>query len=254
MQAKESLGKTVSIRKQPRVTGDYVGAILPHATIDYIGIVKDEDYPNDPDRLWFDLDGKYCAYKYPPNGIRFILLTDILKLNLYRVKHGTERPIDDPLPANKGSFDISPFYIKPARIKGDPLKIPLGLWNWIAKKSNAYVTSEWSLSQKQNWLIGPNYNDTMYMANDEFGNYRIPSLGVSGGAIINILNTENNFGQVQIWPINQPIPNILPVYLYYLWYQIVPDKPSLVRDGIVCPIIGLPNIDYWLPLEWLIKV
>lgn len=79
LKAKERLGKTVTIRKEPRaVAGNSINeSISPYSTIDYIAIVPDMDYLNDATKQWLDLGGgRYCNYIYPPSGLRFDLLPE----------------------------------------------------------------------------------------------------------------------------------------------------------------------------------
>jgi GH25 family lysozyme M1 (1,4-beta-N-acetylmuramidase) len=76
--AKEKLGKTVTIRKTPRVaSGNSTNkSIFPYTTISFIGVVDDLDYPGNPNYKWLDLgNGEYANYIYPPNGLRFDILT-----------------------------------------------------------------------------------------------------------------------------------------------------------------------------------
>ena len=79
MRAKEKLGKTVTIRTQPRVTADNVtgNVVLPNAIVNYVAIADDLDHPGSASYRWLQLaDKQYANYIYPPNGLRFDLLPD----------------------------------------------------------------------------------------------------------------------------------------------------------------------------------
>ena len=79
MRAKEKLGKTVSIRSEPRVTTNNAtgNVILPSTIVDYVAIVDDLDHPGSASYRWLQLGDKtYANYIYPPNGLRFDLLPD----------------------------------------------------------------------------------------------------------------------------------------------------------------------------------
>jgi hypothetical protein len=78
MRAKEKLGKTVTIRGQPMATGYPTGnVVLPYFTVDYTAIVDDTEHPGDQSYKWLKLaDDQFVNYVYPPNGLRFDLLTD----------------------------------------------------------------------------------------------------------------------------------------------------------------------------------
>lgn len=75
--AKEKLGKSVSIRNAPRASASLTGAsILPYSTIEFLEVVDDLDHPASADYKWLKLaENKYANYIYPPNGLRFIILT-----------------------------------------------------------------------------------------------------------------------------------------------------------------------------------
>lgn len=78
MQAKEKLGKTVTIRNSPHaVLGNGTGDVVqPFGIVDYVAIVPDQDYPGDINRQWLKLsDARFVNYIYPPNGTRFDLWT-----------------------------------------------------------------------------------------------------------------------------------------------------------------------------------
>jgi len=79
MRAKEKLGKTITIRRQPRVTADNAtgNVVLPNTIVDYTAIVDDLDHPGSASYRWLQLaDNQYANYIYPPNGLRFDLLPD----------------------------------------------------------------------------------------------------------------------------------------------------------------------------------
>ena len=79
MRAKEKLGKTITIRSQPRVstTNSTGNVVQPYATVDYVAIVDDLDFPGNASYRWLQLgDKQYANYIYPPNGLRFDLLPD----------------------------------------------------------------------------------------------------------------------------------------------------------------------------------
>ncbi len=77
MQAKERLGKTVTVRRTPAaVSGNATGeVILPYAIVNYEAIVADDKFPGNPDYKWLKLsEGRYVNFMYPPNGLRFDLI------------------------------------------------------------------------------------------------------------------------------------------------------------------------------------
>lgn len=77
MEARELLGKTVTVRREPaaRQGNDAGLVILPHAITEYETIVDDLDHPADAAYKWLKImDGQYVNYIYPPNGLRFELL------------------------------------------------------------------------------------------------------------------------------------------------------------------------------------
>ena len=78
MQAKEKLGKTVTIRAQPRLGGNATGnVVLPYLTVTYVAIVDDLDHPGDAAYKWLQLGtNQFANYIYPPNGLRFDLIGD----------------------------------------------------------------------------------------------------------------------------------------------------------------------------------
>ncbi len=78
MQAKEKLGKTVTIRAQPRASGNATGnVVLPYLTVTYVAIVDDLDHPANASYKWLQLGtNQYVNYIYPPNGVRFDLIGD----------------------------------------------------------------------------------------------------------------------------------------------------------------------------------
>ncbi len=76
--AKEKLGKTVTVRSSPRViNGNSTSEVVaPRATVSFVRVVDDLDYPGDPAYKWFELGpGRFCNYIYPPNGLRFDIIT-----------------------------------------------------------------------------------------------------------------------------------------------------------------------------------
>lgn len=78
LQAQELLGKTVTVRSSPQVISgnSTTEAIAPHATVDYQSIVDDFQHPGDSNYKWLYLGpSRYANYIYPPNGLRFTLLT-----------------------------------------------------------------------------------------------------------------------------------------------------------------------------------
>ena len=91
MKVQELLGKTVSIRSEPRATATKMGAIDPFSTITAPQIVDDLDHRGDPRYKWLELGaGIYVNYIYPPNGLRFRWLdapgTTTFPFDLFRVK------------------------------------------------------------------------------------------------------------------------------------------------------------------------
>lgn len=76
MLAKENLGKLVAIRKGPNVGSLRTGDIRPGATTEFTEIIEDTD--NSEWRWLKLLGGGYANYDYPPNGIRFKLLEEIV--------------------------------------------------------------------------------------------------------------------------------------------------------------------------------
>jgi hypothetical protein len=78
MRAKEKLGKTVTIRSQPRAAAAPTGnVVLPYTTVDYVAIVDDLDHPGSASYKWLQFgDSKFVNYIYPPNGLRFDLLPE----------------------------------------------------------------------------------------------------------------------------------------------------------------------------------
>lgn len=78
MRAKEKLGKTVTIRGQPKSAAAQTGSVvLPYVSVDYVAIVDDLDYPGNASYRWLQLgDNQYVNYTYPPNGLRFDLVPD----------------------------------------------------------------------------------------------------------------------------------------------------------------------------------
>jgi hypothetical protein len=74
MKAREKLGKTVTARNAPKVTGDAVGSVQPYSEVEYTAIVGDLQYPNDPRYQWLKLADGYVNYFYPPAGQRFELI------------------------------------------------------------------------------------------------------------------------------------------------------------------------------------
>ena len=77
-QAKERLGKTVTVRNAPAVRpNNDVSFIGPWQIVDYEKIVDDVDFPANPSYEWLKLDeGRYANFIYPPAGKRFDLLND----------------------------------------------------------------------------------------------------------------------------------------------------------------------------------
>ncbi|MDK1117628.1 MAG: hypothetical protein QGM50_02435 [Anaerolineae bacterium] len=83
MLAKENLGKLVAIRKEPRVGSLRTGDIRPGSTTEFTEIVED---PDNSEWRWLKLtDGGYANYDYPPNGIRFKLLEEIVMFDEIQV-------------------------------------------------------------------------------------------------------------------------------------------------------------------------
>lgn len=71
----EKLGKTVTIRDEPRAAGAQVGAVPPYGKVAFVGIVPDTDHPGDLNYQWLDLGGgQFVNYYYPPAGQRFSIL------------------------------------------------------------------------------------------------------------------------------------------------------------------------------------
>lgn len=80
--AKEKLGKFVTIRPQPSAYG-WEGFFFPRKEIDYVEIVDDL---YNPDRKWLKLpDGNYVNYDYPPAGIRYILLDEVIEFDTIKL-------------------------------------------------------------------------------------------------------------------------------------------------------------------------
>ena len=83
MLAKENLGKLVAIRKAPFVGAERVGDINPGETIDFSEIVADTD---NSEWRWLKLpDGTFANYDYPPSGIRFKLLEELVAFDEIQV-------------------------------------------------------------------------------------------------------------------------------------------------------------------------
>ncbi len=78
LQAREKLGKTVSIRSQPSASGAATSnVVLPYQTVTYIATVDDLDHPGDASYKWLQLGtNQYANYIYPPDGLRFDLVDD----------------------------------------------------------------------------------------------------------------------------------------------------------------------------------
>lgn len=83
--ARENKGKTVTIRPEPRASG-WKGWLFPGHEVEYVDIVDDLDYPDNPDKKWLKLtSNNYVNYKYPPAGIRYILLDDVVEFDTIKV-------------------------------------------------------------------------------------------------------------------------------------------------------------------------
>jgi GH25 family lysozyme M1 (1,4-beta-N-acetylmuramidase) len=78
-EAKEKLNKSVAICTEPTIRRKTTASIAPGATIQWVEIVPDTDYPNDPNYAWFKMpDGRFVHYKYPRESAppdRFIILS-----------------------------------------------------------------------------------------------------------------------------------------------------------------------------------
>lgn len=86
MLAREKLGKSVTIRISPVASAAGNTSVPPYSTVEYTEIVDDIDHPDDPNYRWLHLEGGgYVNYMYPPNGLRFDLLTE------------PPQPEDDPI-------------------------------------------------------------------------------------------------------------------------------------------------------------
>jgi hypothetical protein len=72
-QAKEKLGKTVNIRRQPTARSETVGYVQPYNNVLFEEITPDLD---NPENKWLKLsEGRFVNYIFPPNGLRFDILT-----------------------------------------------------------------------------------------------------------------------------------------------------------------------------------
>ncbi len=93
MEAVEILGKRVTVRDAPNVRGRHVGDVMPYAVVDYVQVVPDSEYPDDPRYQWLELaNGNFCNYVHPPAGARFDLTPQYGYILHDHEREGLSRP------------------------------------------------------------------------------------------------------------------------------------------------------------------
>jgi hypothetical protein len=171
-------------------------------------------------------------------------------LNLYRALHGNERPDIGWLDVNLGSFDIIPLLPNPKLEKGDPLKLDAAQVEAIQKLNPD--DGEFTAKKKFQWLVDEEGNRDV-MAYDEVNDeYRIPSPGISGGALVNVLSIVGKFAKIET--LAGAIPEDLPPHLVFTWYGFTTGGALFIpRGGVRFPVLFSEPSAY-VPLQWLEKV
>lgn len=181
------------------------------------------------------------------------VIFDNSKLNLKRVLHGDERPDIGWLQPNIGSFDIVPICPDARMLKGDPVKLTLQHMDVILSLNPD--SNGWTRQEKINWLTSNEGRNDMFLAMDEVGNWRIPSPGVCGGAIVNVLWEKNNMSAIQCLDMSNPLPTTFPEHLAFQWYGIGMRASEgdlyhwLARGGIITPVMFSSTFGY-IPTAW----
>ena len=171
MKVQELLGKTVSIRSEPRVTATKIGAIDPFSTITALQFVDDLDHRGDPRYKWLELGaGIYVNYIYPPNGLRFRWLdapgTTSFPFDLYRVKwdfqiyvHGfTPRPaaFQRLQPFEHTLMDSTIQHLWFDQIKREGLGLSEAeleqAWKWLTA-SNRFITNGQGPDVRRDYIL-----------------------------------------------------------------------------------------------------
>lgn len=183
---------------------------------------------------------------------------EIKRRNLWRVMTGDERPdigwIDRPYE----TFDNVPILENMKLEKGSSLKITQH-WPRIMKWNPD--GGGYSQAEKEAWMVSSEGSTAMPIAYDDATRtYRQHTPEVSGGAIVNVLDTIGNFNVIECWDVTQVLPAILPLYLIYVWRALLPPKPGfstgisyVPRGGIKFPILYWRNWGY-LPKQWMVQL
>ena len=170
-------------------------------------------------------------------------------LNLYRAMLGNERPNIGWLGINTGSFDIIPLLPNRKLEKGDPLKLDAAQVEAIQKLNPD--GGGFTAKQKWNWLVDDIGNRDVMAYDESADEYRIPSPGISGGALVNVLKVSGDFAEIET--LSGDIPDNLPSHLVFTWYGFAGSKLFIPYGGVKFPVLFSQTSAY-VPLLWLEKL
>jgi hypothetical protein len=234
----------LNIRKAPSKDSMKVGVYKPLTQIEILEIVNGWGRS---DKGWFVMR---WVMTNPPVDTPSPPPVD-KPIELYRTLHGTQRPDTYYLGVNYGSFDVASQLLSLPKYGNKPPGIILNdsQVNYI-KAINGNDPKKWS------WLVDK-AGTRKVLANNDDGRIWLPVPICSGGNVVAVVETRDEFVRILTVPADRPISDNLPPYLCHLWYGVtIPEKGGKIfipAGGVYYPLLA-EGSSAWVPLSGLVKI